>query len=111
MKRIIGIVTLVLVLMASQVSAGYIEDTTLNDINSPKVSRQWRDGLLTGVFLTFMSSEAVSCRMMSGGMMIASLEGLLAAGEITGEWTVYKASLYALARAGCTATPQEKPNV
>lgn len=113
MKRTITITIIAMAVVAffwASASAGYIEDTTLNDISGPKVSKAWRDGLLTGVFLTFMSSEAVSCRMMSAGMMIASIEGLVAAGEITGEWTVYKASLYALARAGCTATPQEKPN-
>ena len=116
MKRTVAITIIALAVVAffwasaSTASAGYIEDLTLNDLNGPKVTKTWRDGVLTGVFLTVMSSGGASCKMMSANMMIAGIEGLLAAGEITGEWTVYKASLYVLVRAGCTATTKEKPN-
>jgi hypothetical protein len=113
MKRTITITIIALAVVAffwASASAGYIEDTTLNEINGPKISKTWRNGVLTGVFLTVMSSEAVSCQMMSAHMMIAGIDSLLAAGEITGDWTVYKASLYALARAGCTATKKEQTN-
>ena len=114
MKRGIAITIIALAVVAffwaSASAGGYIEDITIEDINGPKVSKTGGDGVLTGVFLTVMSTKAVSCKMMSANMMIAGIEGLLAAGEITGDWPVYKASLYALVRAGCTATKKEQPN-
>ena len=114
MKRTITILLIALTVVAffwASASAGYIEDLTLGDINGPKIGTPWRDGLITGVFLTLTASKAVSCQMFSAKMLKAGLETALINQEITLDWTVYRASLYVLVRAGCKATATEKPDV
>lgn len=115
MKRIvltIAVLAVVLFVWINAATAGqYIEELTLGDINGPKIGTQWRDGLITGVFLTIMASKAVSCPMLSANMLKAGIEAALQAKEITPDWTLYHASLYVMARAGCAAAATEKPNV
>ena len=119
MKRTITILLVALAVVAfawasaSTASAGgYIEDMVIADLYSQKIPKAWRDGVYTGMFLTVMSSKAVSCPMMSTNMMIAGVEAALASKEITPEWRVYPSVMYVLIRAGCTPAPAaEKSNV
>ena len=105
MTRLLSILLVLAVIAmlwaSAATAADYIEDTTLKELNG---MGQYREGLLTGVFLAIASSQAISCPMMSARMMIVGLDTALAAKEISGAWTVYRASLYVLARAGCKAT-------
>ena len=117
MKRLVSLL-LVLVAIAmlwanAATAADYIEDVTLDDLNGPQIMSAYREGIITGVFMTITASKAVSCPMMSAEMLRAGLDAALAAKEISGLWTVYHASLYVLIRAGCTATTdavKESPN-
>ncbi len=111
MKRIVSALLLILFASSPAVAGTYIESLTLEDINGPKISQSWRDGVYTGVFLTLMSSKAMVCPMMSTNMMKAAIEAAVAANEISTIWTVYHASLYVLARAGCKPVEKkEKPD-
>ena len=113
MKRTITIIVIALVVLAffwasaSTASAGYIEDLTIGDLLGPKIPASFRDGVYVGIFHTILSSEAVSCRMMSADMMTAGIVAALQAKEITADWTAYRASLYVLVRAGCTPTTKK----
>jgi hypothetical protein len=115
MKRTVTILLIALAVVAfawANASAGnYIEDLTLEDLHGQKIPKAWRDGLYTGIFLSLMSSKAVSCPMMSANMMIAGVEAALSAKEITADWRVYPSVLYVLIRAGCKPAPTtEKSN-
>ena len=116
MKRTITILLIALAVVAfawASASAGYIEDLTLNDLNSQRIPRVFRDGIITGVFLALTASQAMTCPLMTAEMLKAGLEAALAAKEISGDATVYHASLYVLVQAGCKATTgavKEAPN-
>jgi hypothetical protein len=110
---VFSLIVTILWISAATAAGPFIEDLTLGDLSGPKITAHFRDGVLTGVFLTIMASNGVACPMMSTNMMQAAIESALQAREITPDWTVYRASLYVLARAGCSATGTAtvKPNV
>lgn len=109
----VTLITVILWISAATAASSYIEDLTLNDLNSQRIPRVFRDGIITGVFLALTASQAMTCPLMTAEMLKAGLEAALAAKEISGDATVYHASLYVLVQAGCKATTgavKEAPN-
>lgn len=90
-------------------SAGYIDELTLDDVNGPRISADFRDGVIAGIFHSLTASKAITCTFMSPRRLASDLQAALRAKEIDGHWTVYHSTLYVLVRAGCKATA-EKPD-
>lgn len=93
---------------ASTASAGYIDNLTLDDISGPKMTEDFRNGIIAGIFHSLTASKAITCPFMSPRMLVSGLKTARSAKEIDGNWTVYHASLYVLVRAGCAATTDKK---
>ncbi len=113
MMRTLTALLLTLVLLTpayGQTRPNGIADLTLEELGGPRISKDFRTGVLTGVFLALSGSKAMLCPLASAKMMIAAIDAAVQAKEISEIWTVYHASLYVLVRMGCRATEEVKPD-